>query len=326
MRILVVGGAGYIGSHVVKELLSHGVDVRVYDNLSTGQTINLFEQAEFIEGDILDIPLLEKAMQGVDGVIHLAAKKAVGESMEHPDMYALNNLNGTVNVLNAMVKTGVKYFVFSSTAAVYGMPEQSMLDETTPLAPINFYGFSKKIIEDILAWYDRLKEIKFVALRYFNAVGYDKDGAVKGMEKNPQNLLPIVMETVFGVRSQMTVFGSDYPTKDGTCVRDYIHVSDLASAHYLALEYLKKENQSQILNLGTGVGHSVKEMIDETERVTGRKVNYKMGDRRAGDPAALMAVSSKANEMLGWEPKHSSLENIIQTTYQLYQNELEKKQ
>lgn len=324
MRVLVVGGAGYIGSHVVKELLSHGVEVRVYDNLSTGQTINLFENAEFIKGDILDIPTLEKAMQGVDGVVHLAAKKAVGESMEHPDMYALNNLNGTVNVLNAMVKNKVKYFVFSSTAAVYGMPDRSILDETTPLDPINFYGFSKKMIEEVLSWYDRLKDIKFVALRYFNAVGYDAEGDVKGMEKNPQNLLPIVMETIFSVRPQMTVFGSDYPTKDGTCVRDYIHVSDLASAHYLALEYLKKENQSQILNLGTGTGHSVKEMIDETERVTGKKVNYKMGDRRPGDPAALMAVSLKANELLGWKPVHSSLENIIQTTYQLYQKELGK--
>ena len=284
----------------------------------------MFDEAEFVEGDILDIPTLEKAMQGVDGVIHLAAKKAVGESMEHPDMYALNNLNGTVNVLNAMVKNKVKYFVFSSTAAVYGMPDRSLLDETTPLDPINFYGFSKKVIEDVLSWYDRLKDIKFVALRYFNAVGYDAEGCVKGMEKNPQNLLPIVMETIFGVRPQMTVFGSDYPTKDGTCVRDYIHVSDLASAHYLALEYLKKENQSQILNLGTGSGHSVKEMIDEAERVTGKKVNYQMGDRRPGDPAALMAVSLKANELLGWQPKHSSLENIIQTTYQLYQKELGK--
>lgn len=322
MRILVVGGAGYIGSHVVKELLDNGVEVRVYDNLSTGQKINLFEKAEFIEGDILDIPALEKAMQGVDGVVHLAAKKAVGESMEKPDMYALNNLNGTVNVLNAMVKNNVKNIVFSSTAAVYGMPDKSLLDEQTPLNPINFYGFSKKMIEDVLAWYDKLKGIKFVALRYFNAVGYDADGLVQGMEKNPQNLLPIVMETIFGVRKEMTVFGSDYPTKDGTCVRDYIHVSDLASAHYLALKHLMQKEQSAILNLGTGEGHSVKEMIDETEKVTGQKVNYKMGERRAGDPAALMALAKKAETILGWRPKHSSLQNIIKTTYQLYQQKL----
>ena len=319
MRILVVGGAGYIGSHVVKELLNTGYDVRVFDNLSTGQEINLFEQAEFIRGDILDVPALEKAMQGIDGVVHLAAKKAVGESMEKPDLYALNNLNGTINVLNAMVKEGVKYFVFSSTAAVYGMPEVEVLDEQTPLNPINFYGFSKKMIEDVLSWYDKLKGIKFVALRYFNAVGYDKDGQVKGLEKNPQNLLPIIMETIFGVRDKMTVFGSDYPTKDGTCVRDYIHVSDLASAHELAFKYLLKSNESQVMNLGTGSGHSVKEMIETTQAVTKKKVAYEMGARRTGDPAALMAYSEKAKELLGWQPKHSSLENIIESTYRIYQ-------
>lgn len=319
MRILVVGGAGYIGSHVVKELLNTGYDVRVFDNLSTGQEINLFEKAEFIQGDILDVPALEKAMQGIDGVVHLAAKKAVGESMEKPDLYALNNLNGTINVLNAMVKEGVKYFVFSSTAAVYGMPEVEVLDEQTPLNPINFYGFSKKMIEDVLSWYDKLKGIKFVALRYFNAVGYDKDGQVKGLEKNPQNLLPIIMETIFGVRDKMTVFGSDYPTKDGTCVRDYIHVSDLASAHELAFKYLLKSNESQVLNLGTGSGHSVKEMIETTQAVTKKKVAYEMGARRTGDPAALMAYSEKAKELLGWQPKHSSLENIIESTYRIYQ-------
>ncbi|MBQ3034639.1 MAG: UDP-glucose 4-epimerase GalE [Alphaproteobacteria bacterium] len=319
MRILVVGGAGYIGSHVVKELLNTGYDVRVFDNLSTGQEINLFEKAEFIQGDILDVPALEKAMQGIDGVVHLAAKKAVGESMEKPDLYALNNLNGTINVLNAMVKEGVKYFVFSSTAAVYGMPEVEVLDEQTPLNPINFYGFSKKMIEDVLSWYDKLKGIKFVALRYFNAVGYDKDGQVKGLEKNPQNLLPIIMETIFGVRDKMTVFGSDYPTKDGTCVRDYIHVSDLASAHELAFKYLLKSNESQVMNLGTGSGHSVKEMIETTQAVTKKKVAYEMGARRTGDPAALMAYSEKAKELLGWQPKHSSLENIIESTYRIYQ-------
>lgn len=319
MRILVVGGAGYIGSHVVKELLNTGYDVRVFDNLSTGQEINLFEKAEFIRGDILDVPALEKAMQGIDGVVHLAAKKAVGESMEKPDLYALNNLNGTINVLNAMVKEGVKYFVFSSTAAVYGMPEVEVLDEQTPLNPINFYGFSKKMIEDVLSWYDKLKGIKFVALRYFNAVGYDKDGQVKGLEKNPQNLLPIIMETIFGVRDKMTVFGSDYPTKDGTCVRDYIHVSDLASAHELAFKYLLKSNESQVMNLGTGSGHSVKEMIETTQAVTNKKVAYEMGARRSGDPASLMAYSEKAKELLGWQPKHSSLENIIESTYRIYQ-------
>ena len=182
MRILVVGGAGYIGSHVVKELLDNGLEVVVFDNLSTGQRVNLFEKASFIEGDILDTEALDKAMKGIDGVVHLAAKKAVGESMMKPEYYALNNLNGTVNVLNAMLANNVKYFVFSSTAAVYGMPDKEVLDETTPLKPINFYGYSKKVIEEVLDWYDKLKGIKFVALRYFNAVGYDGTGAVKGLE------------------------------------------------------------------------------------------------------------------------------------------------
>ena len=324
MRILVVGGAGYIGSHVVKELLKNGHEVRVFDNLSTGLEENLFQQAEFVKGDILSVPAIEEAMKGMDGVVHLAAKKAVGESMEKPDLYALNNLNGTINVLNAMVKEGVKYFVFSSSAAVYGMPDREVLDEETPLNPINFYGFSKKAIEDVLSWYDRLKGIKFVALRYFNAVGYDNDGDVTGLEKNPQNLLPIVMETIFGIRQQMEVFGSDYPTKDGTCVRDYIHVSDLASAHVLALNYLDKENSSQILNLGTGSGHSVKEMIETAEEVTGQKVNYVMAGRRAGDPAALMASSEKALQLLGWKACCSDLKNIIATTYAVYSKVFKK--
>ena len=175
------------------------------------------------------------------------------------------------------------------------------------------------MIEDVLSWYDKLKGIKFVALRYFNAVGYDKDGQVKGLEKNPQNLLPIIMETIFGVRDKMTVFGSDYPTKDGTCVRDYIHVSDLASAHELAFKYLLKSNESQVMNLGTGSGYSVKEMIETTQAVTKKKVAYEMGARRTGDPAALMAYSEKAKELLGWQPKHSSLENIIESTYRIYQ-------
>lgn len=324
MRILVVGGAGYIGAHVVKELLQAGYDVRVFDNLSTGQKENLFKEAEFVQGDILDCASIEKAMKGIDGVVHLAAKKAVGESMEKPDLYASNNLNGTINVLNAMMKENVKYFVFSSTAAVYGMPNVEVLDEETPLNPINFYGFSKKMIEDVLAWYDRLKGIKFVSLRYFNAVGYDAEGDVSGLEKNPQNLLPIVMETILGIREKMVVFGTDYPTKDGTCVRDYIHVSDLASAHRLSFDYLSQTNSSLTLNLGTGVGHSVKEMIETSEKVTGQKVNYEMGARRPGDPAALMAFSKKAHDLLGWSPCHSSLENIIKTTWQLYQRTFKK--
>ena len=318
MRILVVGGAGYIGSHVVKSLLDEGMDVRVFDDLSTGQRINLFPKAEFVEGSILNTNALEKAMQGVDGVVHLAAKKAVGESMERPELYAENNLIGAVNLLNAMAKQGVKYLVFSSSAAVYGMPQYPKLDENHPLNPINFYGFTKLEMERLMQWYDRLKGIKFVALRYFNAVGYDAGGDVRGLEKKPQNLLPVIMETLVGERKEMSVFGDDYDTPDGTCIRDYIHVSDLADAHVRALRYLSAGNESQSLNLGTGKGNSVLEMIQTTERVLGKKVNYKISARRAGDPAVLMALSDKAEQLLHWTPKQSDLENIIRTTWQVY--------
>ena len=319
MHILVIGGAGYIGSHVVKELLQQGVRVSVFDNMSTGQSENLFPEATFIKGDILDIPALEKAMQGVDGVVHLAAKKAVGESMENPEKYAVNNITGTLNILNTMAKCGVKNFVFSSSAAVYGMPDYVPVDEKHPTNPINFYGFTKLEIEHFLPWYAQLKGINWIALRYFNAVGYDSDGDIKGLEKNPQNLLPIVMETAKGIRSGMKIFGKDYDTTDGTCVRDYIHVSDLASAHWLSLKYLAEGGQSQILNLGTGKGISVLEMVQMAEKVIGHSINYEFTDRRAGDPGLLIASSEKANAVLGWKPVHSDLENMIRTTWAMYQ-------
>lgn len=326
MRILVIGGAGYIGSHVVKSLLNTGFDVRVYDDLSTGKRINLFKQAEFVEGSLLDMESLKKALDNVDGVVHLAAKKAVGESMAEPEKYANNNLIGAINLLNAMSDKKVKYLVFSSSAAVYGMPQTPQLNESHPLNPINFYGFTKLEMERFMEWYDRLKGIKFVSLRYFNAVGYDEDGDILGLEEKPQNLLPVVMETLFGIRSQMSIFGNDYDTPDGTCIRDYIHVTDLATAHTLALQYLERENTSQILNLGTGTGHSVLEMIQETERIVNQKINYTMAPRRSGDPAKLTASSEKAQSILGWQPKHSDLENIIRSTWHVYQNTYEKNQ
>lgn len=318
MRILVIGGAGYIGSHVVKSLLNAGMEVRVLDDLSTGQRINLFPNAEFMRGSILDKSVLEKAMQCVDGVIHLAAKKAVGESMDFPELYAENNLIGAINILNTMAKLNIKYLVFSSSAAVYGMPDYPKIDENHPLKPINFYGFTKLEMERYMQWYDRLKGIKYIALRYFNAVGYDATGEIIGLEEKPQNLLPVIMETLVGLRPEMSVFGSDYETSDGTCIRDYIHVSDLATAHTLALQYLARENKSHSLNLGTGTGHTVLEMIQTTERVLGRKVNYKMAERRAGDPSVLMAVSNQAHALLGWYPTQSDLENIILTTWNVY--------
>ncbi len=321
MRILVIGGAGYIGSHVVHALLENGHAVRVLDDMSTGQEINLVPGVEFIKGSILDTNILEKSMTDIDGVVHLAAKKAAGESMIDPVKYATNNINGTINVLNAMAKTGVKKFVFSSTAAVYGNPEYPVLDEKHPLKPINFYGMTKLEIERFLEWYDKLCGIKFVALRYFNAVGYDAAGRVKGLEKNPQNLLPVIMETAIGIRPEMAVFGNDYDTRDGTCIRDYIHVTDLADAHVRALDYLNKDGGSQSLNLGTGTGHSVLEMIQATERLLDMKLNYHITARREGDPTELRAASQKAYDLLGWSAKHSDLDNMILTTYAVYKNQ-----
>lgn len=317
-KVLVIGGAGYIGSHVVKALLQKGHEVTVYDNLSTGQRENLFEQAVFVEGDILDSGLLFDTMrQGFDAVVHLAAKKAVGESMDNPNKYSINNIQGSLNILMAMAESGVRHIVFSSSAAVYGMPEYLPVDENHPLNPINYYGFTKLEIEKFMHWYDQLKGLRYVALRYFNAVGYDPDGDIRGKEKNPQNLLPIIMETATGVRNGMSVFGSDYDTRDGTCIRDYIHVSDLASAHVLAIEKLLEGMSSAVLNLGTGEGTSVKEMIDAAEKVTGKKLNVTYADRRAGDPATLIASSEKARNLLGWKPEITDIEEIIRTTWNL---------
>ena len=317
MKVLVVGGAGYIGSHVVKALMLKGHEVTVYDNLSTGQEINLFKQNRFVRGDILDYPALVDAMRGQDAVVHLAAKKAVGESMENPMLYSVNNISGSLNILNAMVECGAKYIVFSSSAAVYGMPEVSTINESVPLNPINYYGFTKLEIEKFMGWYDRLKGIKFVALRYFNAVGYDADGDIRGKELNPQNLLPIMMEVVSGKRDKLKIFGNDYPTPDGTCIRDYIHVSDLASAHVLALEKLNQGMESQSLNLGTEKGTSVLEMLRAVEKVVGRKLPAEFAPRRAGDPAILVASAAKAHSLLGWKPQYLNIEKIVQTVYNI---------
>ncbi len=321
MKILVIGGAGYIGSHVVKSLLSARHEVCVYDNLSTGSAQNLFSDAVLVQGDILDYSALLRVMkQDIDAVVFLAAKKAVGESMENPGKYANNNIIGAINTLNAMTEAGVGKIIFSSSAAVYGLPEYLPVDEQHPAAPINFYGFTKLDMENYMKWYDQLKGIKFISLRYFNAVGYDEEGAVKGLEKNPQNLLPIIMETACGIRQKVMIFGNDYDTRDGTCIRDYIHVSDLADAHLKALEYLQKNNQSQIFNLGTENGVSVLEMILKAREVTGKDIPYEFAGRRAGDPAVLLASAQKAQKLLGWTAIHSDLENIIDSTWKLYKS------
>ncbi len=318
-KILVVGGAGYIGSHVVLEFLEAGHHVSVLDNLSSGQQINLFQEAEFIHGDVQNrLFLRDLFAEEFDAVVHLAALKAAGESMIIPEQYTYQNINGTLNVLEAVSNSKTRIFVFSSTAAVYGMPQYLPIDEEHPLVPINYYGFTKQEIERFLDWYDRLKNIKFASLRYFNAAGYNTEGKIKGLEKNPANLIPIVMEVAAGLRESMDVFGDDYPTEDGTGVRDYIHVSDLANAHLKAFEYIAEKKSSITLNLGTGTGYSVLEVIKMAEKISGRKVNYKIAPQREGDPADLYAKAEKANSLINWSPRFSDLKTMIESTWELY--------
>ena len=317
MKILVTGGAGYIGSHVVIALCEGGYEVVVLDDLSTGNREAVDNRAEFIQGSTLNNDNVATALNGVDAVIHLAAFKAAGESMIDPGKYSQNNISGTIFLLNAMITHGVDKFIFSSTAAVYGYPKYLPLDENHPLEPINYYGFTKLEIERILKWYGELKGLKFAALRYFNAAGYDPEGRIRFLENNPANLIPIVMEVASGRREKMEVFGNDYDTSDGTGVRDYIHVTDLASAHVKAIEYLKI-NDSITVNLATGESHSVLDIIQETKEVSGKDIPFNIVDRRPGDPAELYAGTTLAFDQLDWKANHSGLKSLIETTWQVY--------
>lgn len=320
MRIAVVGGAGYIGSHTVRELLDRGHEVAVFDNLSSGLRQNLFSGAAFTHGDILDYLSILRFFQEFrpEGLVHLAAFKAAGESMLKPEKYSVNNISGSINILNAAVETGVKYLVFSSSAAVYGAPRYMPVDEKHPTDPENYYGYTKLAIEQYLGWYDKLKGMKFAALRYFNAAGYDVQGRITGLERNPANLIPVVMETAAGMRSGMQVFGSDYETADGTGVRDYIHVNDLAVGHAMAFDQLEKSQKSFVVNLGVQKGYSVLDVIQMAEKITGRKVNYQIVGRRDGDPAELIANPGLAHALLGWKALHSDLETLLSTTWTAY--------
>ncbi|TGK18015.1 UDP-glucose 4-epimerase GalE [Leptospira fluminis] len=321
MRVLVTGGAGYIGSHVVALLLDKGYEVLVVDNMQKGNEKNLFPKAELVVGDIHDTSILEKAFaRPIDAVFHFAAWKAAGESMTDPSKYALNNIAGSIQLLSFMEGKGTKYFVFSSSAAVYGTPQYLPLDENHPLHPENYYGYTKLAIEENLRWFDKLKGIKFAALRYFNAAGYDPSGRVRGLERTPANLLPIVMEAATGMRSGMEVFGTDYDTPDGSCVRDYIHVSDLASAHVLGLEYVIREKKSLAVNLGTGKGYSVLEILKLAEKVVGKPIPYKLSDRRFGDPAKLWAEAGLAERLLGWKCLYSDPKTILETSWSVYRD------
>jgi len=319
MNILIIGGAGYIGSHVTREFLDKNCSCVVYDNLSSGLRENLFTEAKFIHGDIHDYQALLAVMKSVkfDALIHLAASKAVGESMLNPEKYSHNNIAGTLNILNAACEAGIKNVVFSSSAAVYGEPQYLPVDEKHPTNPENYYGFTKIEIERFLSWYDKLKNIRYANLRYFNAAGYDIKGRIKGLEQNPANLIPVVMETACGMRKEMQIFGNDYDTPDGTCIRDYIHVSDLASGHFMALDYIIK-NKSVTVNLGSEKGFSVNEIIETARKITGKPIPAKITDRRPGDPAKLTASASLAKELFGWQACYSDIETLIKTSWGAY--------
>lgn len=321
MRLLITGGAGYIGSHVVALLLEKKHKLVIVDNLEKGNRSNLFSETQLIQGNIQDESVLENAFsKPIDAVFHFAAWKAAGESMTDPSKYALNNINGTLKLLTFMEKAGTNQFIFSSSAAVYGSPEYLPIDEKHPVRPENYYGYTKLAIEQNLKWYETLKGFKFAALRYFNAAGYDPKGRVRGLERTPANLLPIIMEAAVGIRKNFEVFGTDYETPDGSCVRDYIHVTDLAKAHVLSLDYLDSEKKSLTVNLGSEKGYSVLEMVRLAEEVVGRSIPHKISGRRAGDPAKLLASSAMAQRLLQWVPEYSEAKTLLKTMWDVYQN------
>jgi UDP-glucose 4-epimerase len=320
LKILIIGGAGYIGSHIAREFLDRGHRITVFDNLSSGLRENLFPEAEFTHGDIMDYTGLSRtAREGFDALVHLAAFKAVGESMVNPEKYSVNNINGTINILNAAVEGGIKNFVFSSSAAVFGRPEYLPVDEKHPANPESFYGFTKLEIERFLGWYDKLRGIRFASLRYFNAAGYDVKGRITGLESSPANLIPVIMEAACGIRKEVQIFGNDYDTPDGTGVRDYVHVSDLAAAHAKALDYISGNDKSITVNLGSETGISVLEIVEAARRVTGKPVPAKIVGRRAGDPAKLTASSRLAHELLNWTAEYSDLDTLLKTSWNAYQ-------
>ena len=312
MAILVTGGAGYIGSHTVLHLLDKGEDVVVLDNLSKGHR-DALQGATLYEGDLLDGVFLDKVFteQNIDAVIHFAADSLVGESVKEPLKYYHNNVIGTHSLLTKMVEHNVKNIVFSSTAATYGEPKQVPIVETLPTNPTNPYGETKLAIEKMLKWSDQAYGLKSVCLRYFNAAGADPEGRI-GEDHDPEShLIPIVLQTALGQRDQVQVFGDDYQTEDGSCIRDYIHVMDLADAHFLAVKKLKNDGISSIYNLGIGQGFSVKQVIDVCREVTGHEIPAAIAPRRAGDPAVLIASPEKAKSELSWEPKFTNLKDIV---------------
>ncbi len=318
MRLCVTGGAGYIGSVVAQSLIERGHNVTVMDNLTTGHKCAIPEGSRFVEGDIRDRRVVEKAFEaGIDAVLHFAALSVVADSSEHPLEYFDNNVGGTLSLLQAMEHAGVTRFIFSSSAAVYGEPEQLPIEESAPCNPTNPYGDTKLSVERMLASSRGAWGLRFASLRYFNAGGSTK---VHGEHHDPEShLIPIVLDVALGRRKSLTIFGDDYDTRDGTCLRDYIHVRDLAEAHVLALEALEKDF-SGVLNLGSEKGSTVLDIIETVEKVTGKTVAREVGPRRQGDPAALLASSKRAEQALGWRKTCSSLEEIVRSAWEWRQS------
>lgn len=316
-NIFVTGGAGYIGSHTIIALIGAGYRPTVYDDLSSGFRANLPRSIKFIRGNILDYQKLSLAMAGCEAVFHFAAKKSVGESMLNPIKYFENNISGTINILKAMEKNKINKIIFSSTAVVYGSDVKPPFNEKMPTNPDNIYGFTKLEIERLLNQLHQTKKLRYAVLRYFNAAGYDLKKRINKLEKDPQNLLPIIMEVAAGKRKKLKIFGNDYPTSDGTCIRDYIHVSDLAAAHVSALRYLQSHS-SLLVNLGSDEGFSVKEVLQKAREITKKKIPASIIKRRSGDPAILFASSAKARKLLNFKPKYSDRKTIIKSMWQMY--------
>ena len=317
MAILVLGGAGYIGSHAVDQLVNKGYEVVVVDSLFTGHKAAVHEKAKFYEGDIRDKAFLNNVFEqeAIDGVMHFAAFSLVGESVEKPLKYFNNNVYGMQVLLEAMKDHDVKHIVFSSTAATYGEPEVVPISEDMPTNPKNPYGESKLMMEKMMKWCDNAYGMKYVALRYFNVAGAKADASIAEDHDPETHLVPIILQVALGQRDSLKIFGDDYATPDGTCIRDYVQVEDLIAAHILALEYLKAGNPSDAFNLGSNDGYSVKEMLEAARAVTGKEIPAEVVPRRAGDPAQLVAASEKARSVLGWKPAYTDIKDIIRTAW-----------
>lgn len=322
MAVLVCGGAGYIGSHAVAQLLEKGEEVVVVDNLQKGHKEAVLEGASSYIGDLRDVEFLSEVFQkhSIDAVLHFAADSLVGESVEDPLTYYDNNVGGAISLLKVMKEHGVKKIVFSSTAATYGEPKEIPILEDAETNPTNPYGETKLAIEKMLKWCEKAYGIEYVVLRYFNVAGAHTNGLI-GEDHQPEtHLIPIILQVALGKRDKIMIFGDDYDTKDGTCIRDYIHVNDLIDAHLLALDRLRQGKGSGTYNLGNGNGFSVKEVIETARKVTGREIKAEVAPRRPGDPAKLVASSEKAMKELGWKPKYASLDTIIETAWKWFQN------